>query len=249
VPDDLKSEYDAIAGMYDFFWSNWYLPAALPALENLFFSVVQTSAPVLDVCCGSGHVTEAFVRRGYQVTGVDSSPCLIRKARCRLPSARFHVQDIRSLALSDRFDAAYSTFDSLNHLLSLEGLKQALSSVHSVLHSGAPFVFDMNLEQAYLADARQWTAMVTDNHVGLVRGVYSFDNGLAETELIWFERDVKTSLWEQRRGLVRERCYSQDEIIGAVSDAGFRQVESFWASDIGVTAELGFGRMFFRATA
>ena len=62
--------------MYDSLWADWYLPAAMPALEKLVFSRVPNGARILDVCCGSGHVTTELVRRGYSVTGVDASAAL-----------------------------------------------------------------------------------------------------------------------------------------------------------------------------
>src|SRR5579875_3088746 len=116
VSDAARSSYDEIAEMYHALWADFYLPAALPALEKLFFERVPGGARVLDVCCGSGHVTEELVRRGYRVTGIDSSSELIALARTAVPGAEFRVQDARNIQLEEPCDAALSTFDSLNHL-------------------------------------------------------------------------------------------------------------------------------------
>src|SRR5690242_16954112 len=119
-----RSSYDDVALMYHRLWADWYLPAALPALERLFFSQVAPPARVLDLCCGSGHVTKELVRRGYRVTGVDNSAELIELARRALPQVDFRVQDATALALEADYDAAISTFDSLNHILEIEQLKR-----------------------------------------------------------------------------------------------------------------------------
>src|ERR1700728_153608 len=84
-----RSSYDDIADMYHSLWANWYLPAALPALEKLFFSQLCSGGRVLDLCCGSGHVTRELVERGYAVTGVDASAALIAIARRELPQVDF----------------------------------------------------------------------------------------------------------------------------------------------------------------
>ncbi|MDQ2777735.1 MAG: class I SAM-dependent methyltransferase [Acidobacteriota bacterium] len=235
--------------MYDTYWADWYLPAALPALENLFFSAVQAGTAVLDVCCGSGHITQELVRRGYRVAGVDSSSALIDIARRRLPEVEFSVQDVRSLRMHRSFEAALSTFDSLNHILDLDGLRAAFAAIHRVLLPGGLFVFDMNLEDAYLSDLSQWHAHVHDDNVGLVRGTYDAAQKKASTELIWFVQSTNGNGWQRRHSIVEQRCYKQGEILSALADAGFSAIGAIPAMQAGATPELGFGRMFFSATA
>ncbi|HEX8364602.1 MAG TPA: class I SAM-dependent methyltransferase [Allosphingosinicella sp.] len=61
---------------------------------------------ILDIGCGHGVPLAAeLVRRGFRVTGVDSSPSLIAAARANVPDAEFQVADMRRLALGRRFDA------------------------------------------------------------------------------------------------------------------------------------------------
>jgi ubiquinone/menaquinone biosynthesis C-methylase UbiE len=234
--------------MYDAYWADWYLPAALPALENLFFSAVQPGTAVLDVCCGSGHITQELVRRGYRVAGVDSSSALIEIARRRLPEVEFSVQDVRNLRIHTAFEAALSTFDSLNHILDLDGLRAAFAAIYRVLLPGGLFVFDMNLEDAYLSDLSQWHAHVHDDNVGLVRGTYDPTQKKASTELIWFVQSENAGGWQRRHSIVEQRCYGQAEILSALADAGFSDIGAIPAMQAGATPELGFGRMFFSAT-
>ena len=140
----------------------------------------------MDVCCGSGHVTKELVRRGYKVTGIDSSEALIELARRDLPSVDLRIADARALKLDPEYDAVISTFDSLNHILILEELRAVFASVRGALVPGGIFVFDMNLEEAYLQDLRQWNVTLEDRSVGLVRGTYDLATRTAATELVWF---------------------------------------------------------------
>ncbi len=241
------SSYDEIAGMYHALWADWYLPAAMPALERLFFGNIPAPARVLDLCCGSGHVTKELVKRGYSVTGVDNSAELIALARRELPDVDLRVQDARNLDLEARYDAVLSTFDSLNHILSLEGLRRVFEGAHRVLKAGGPFVFDMNLDEAYSMDLREWAVDVKEQSVGMVRGKYDAAARRAFTELIWFVKTGTDSLWRQHRSVVEQRCYPLEEILLALNGAGFRQVEAIPAKQAGVTSDLGFGRVFFVA--
>jgi SAM-dependent methyltransferase len=220
----------------------------MPALERLFFSRVPSGAAVLDLCCGSGHVTKELVARGYQVAGVDVSASLIEHARESLPDVPFFVQDARELTFRDDFDAILSTFDSLNHILSLEDLQCAFAGARRALRAAGVFVFDMNLEEAYSADLHSWAVTVDDTNVTLVRGAYNRELHLGETELIWFEQaDAAENVWHQHRSVVKERCYPEQDILAALGEAGFGEVTTTSAVDAGMSAQLGFGRWFFTA--
>ncbi len=242
-----KSSYDDVAGMYHSLWADWYLPSAMPALERLFFSAVPEGSKVLDLCCGSGHVTKELVARGYQVTGVDNSAELISIARNALPRATFLVQDAREISLPEKQDAALSTFDSLNHVLSLEDLKRVFCGVAAALKPGGLFVFDMNLEEAYSLDLREWSVDLKETAVGLVRGTFDTREKRASTELIWFRRDAGSDCWRQTKSVVQQQCYSQAAILDALRASGFAKLEAVSAREAGVTADLGFGRAFFSA--
>jgi SAM-dependent methyltransferase len=248
MSDAPASSYDEIAGLYHALWADWYFPAAKPALEKLFFSQVPAGAAVLDVCCGSGHVTKELVKRGYKVTGIDSSAALIAQARKDLPQADLKVQDARAIQLAMRYDAALSTFDSLNHVLNFNELRRVFERVRGVLVSSGLFVFDMNVERAYLHDHQRWTVNIRDESVSLVRGSYSPQEKKASTEIIWFVK-AGESIWKQHKSVVEQRCYGRTEIVAALNETGFREIEAISAEDLGVTADLGFGRIFFVAHA
>lgn len=233
--------------MYDTFWADWYLPAAMPALEKLFFSFIPAQSRVLDLCCGSGHVTKELVRRGYNVTGVDNSAGLIELARSKLPGVDFRVQDAEQLNVDCPFQAALCTFDSINHILSLEGVQRVFTRVFSHLNAGGRFVFDMNLEQAYFLDLRQWQVMLNDRAVSLVRGRYDPLIRKAETELIWFSRQGDAELWTRRMSVVEQRCHHQEEIVAALRRAGFTSVETVMSLQAGMQPEMAVGRIFFIA--
>jgi SAM-dependent methyltransferase len=241
------SAYDDIAGMYHELWANSYLPAALPALERLFLSRLDPPARVLDVCCGSGHVTTALVKRKYRVTGVDSSAALIDIARKQMPEADLRVQDVRNLDLTGPFDGALSTFDSMNHILSLEDLHAVFSGVHTALAPGGLFVFDMNLEEAYSLDLHQWLVNISHNAVGLSRASYDPVTHTAHTELFWFTQAGSQDCWRRRQSIVEERCYEKQDIVHALQFAGFRGIEVHSAIDLSVDGDFGHGRYFFAA--
>jgi len=245
-----ESSYDPIAGLYHRMWANWYWPAARAALEEIFFLRIPAGARILDLCCGSGHVTRELIDRGFRVVGIDSSAALIKLARRDNPSGDFRVQDARCLQLESHLEAILSTFDSLNHILTLKDLERVFAEAFHVLLPGGLFVFDMNLEQAYGLDLRQWIVDDSETELGMVRGTFDPGTKLAKTELIWFtQQDKKNGLWKQYRSTVEQRCYTEAEILAGLKAAGFRDVEITPATQAGVNVDLGYGRIFVSARA
>ncbi|MBV9519587.1 MAG: class I SAM-dependent methyltransferase [Hyphomicrobiales bacterium] len=81
-----------------------------------FGDLLPAGAAVLDLGCGGGHpVAFALSARGFEVTGVDSSPTLISLCRSRMPNQRWVVADMRSLSLGEDF-AGVLAWDSFFHL-------------------------------------------------------------------------------------------------------------------------------------
>jgi trans-aconitate methyltransferase len=60
---------------------------------------------ILDIGCGSGQpVARNLIERGFEVTGIDSSPSMIALCQSRFPDREWITADMRSLDLGRRFD-------------------------------------------------------------------------------------------------------------------------------------------------
>jgi trans-aconitate methyltransferase len=76
-------------------------------------SLVELLAPrpgesILDLGCGTGHLTAQIASAGVSVLGIDSSGEMIEEARRSYPGLRFDLVDARHLAYVDQFDAVFS---------------------------------------------------------------------------------------------------------------------------------------------
>src|SRR5271166_4724968 len=76
-------------------------------------SLLELLAPkpgeaILDLGCGTGHLTARIGSYGAQVLGIDRSPEMIAEARRKHPEVQFEVADARHLAFAERFDAVFS---------------------------------------------------------------------------------------------------------------------------------------------
>src|SRR5262249_27174399 len=135
--------YDDFAWFYHRYWNEEYHSAAFPILERIWLPSVPVRGKVLDVCCGSGYLARLLTDRDYRVPGLDPSPAMIGLAGRNAPAADFEVADAAAFRTRAKFDAAVSTFDSLNHILDPSDLSAAFRSVARALKPDAPFVFDV----------------------------------------------------------------------------------------------------------
>lgn len=68
----------------------------------------QPGEHILDLGCGTGHLTAQIAAAGATVLGIDSSPEMVAEARRAHPDLRFEVGDARSLNFVSAFDAVFS---------------------------------------------------------------------------------------------------------------------------------------------
>src|SRR5690349_9519282 len=63
---------------------------------------------ILDVGCGTGHLTAAIASAGAVVVGLDNSPDMIAAAREAHPDLEFILADASDFAVDAPFDAIFS---------------------------------------------------------------------------------------------------------------------------------------------
>lgn len=81
-----------------------------------FLDLLPVGASVLDLGCGGGDpIATHFVKRGFDVTGVDASETMISLFRLRVPESQALLGDMRTLRLGQTFHGVVA-WDSFFHL-------------------------------------------------------------------------------------------------------------------------------------
>ena len=98
---------------------------------------------LLDLGCGTGHLTARLAERGWSVVGVDSSSAMVARARERYPDLELVHADARTLDedLDDAFDAVFS--NAALHWIPDRDQDAVLASVSDCLRSGGQFVAEL----------------------------------------------------------------------------------------------------------
>jgi SAM-dependent methyltransferase len=238
--------YDDFAWFYNRYWNEEFHSIAFPLLGRIWLSRVPPGARILDVCCGTGYLAGLLAERGYCVCGFDASAEMVRHARQNVPQGEFYVGDAAEFRVAGTYDAAVSTFDSLNHLLETDALEAALRNVACSLQSGGWFAFDMLLEDAYKTDWADGFRLVRDDHVLTITDSGYDDRTRIASCTISMSRLIEGA-WHPSDVIIRERYFTSEEIGSALDRAGFGEVMCYAAADLGMGGQLGEGRTFFVA--
>jgi len=140
------------AGLYDDKHSFvWKMAAGLVELLE-----AHAGQRILDLGCGTGHLTARIAETGAVVVGVDRSPDMIRQAREAYPGLQFEVMDAREIHFAEPFDAVFSNAT----LHWIKEPEKVISGVAKVLKPGGRFVAEFggkdNVKQLMAATERAW---------------------------------------------------------------------------------------------
>ncbi len=91
---------------------------------------------ILDLGCGTGHLTSQIATAGAAVHGIDASPEMIAQARQGFPQLSFETADATSFRIAEPFDAVFS--NAVLHWV--KPPEDAVRSIAAALKPGGRFV-------------------------------------------------------------------------------------------------------------
>ncbi|MCK5051979.1 MAG: class I SAM-dependent methyltransferase [Candidatus Cloacimonetes bacterium] len=109
------------------------------ALTNEF------GGPILELCCGSGRITQELVNDGHHIFAIDNSIEMLDILKAKnLPNLEILKSDMTTFKLDRRFKFAIISYSSFQQLLTLEEQIKCLSNIHDHLEDGGVLAMDIN---------------------------------------------------------------------------------------------------------
>lgn len=207
------------------------------------FSEYLASEPslVLDLACGTGSMTFALARRGYDMIGVDGSEDMLTVALDRrdvlgLPGVLFLHQDMRKFELYGTVGAITCCLDSVNYLLTEQDVRACFLCAHNYLDPDGLFLFDVNTPYKF--------ANIYGDHAYVLEDTMLGDGGGERNIFCGWQNDFDAvsgrclfdlSLFEQTEDgrYVRsdeqqeEQCYDRQTLERLLLETGFELLGCF----------------------
>jgi len=105
----------------------------------------QKVKTVLDMTCGTGSQVFYLAERGYEVTGSDFSPDLLKQARSKAKKMNRDITfidgDMRDIKVG-KFDAVITIFNAIGHITKID-FEKALQNIRANLKDGGVYIFDI----------------------------------------------------------------------------------------------------------
>ncbi len=226
----MKNQYTSIAKLYDSLNADTdYKSLAAFLSERAKLYCGKNPELILDLACGTGKLTRALARLGYDMTGIDLSEDMLAVAHENSAKEKLDIlylcQDMTEFELYGTVDAVFCCFDSLNYLTKPSALEKCFSLVHNYLFPDGIFIFDMNTPYKF-------ENVYADNSYVLENGdvfcawqnYYNKKSKMCDFYLTFF-KELEDGTYKRSDEVQRERCYSEKSVLKCLKDTGFELLE------------------------
>jgi ubiquinone/menaquinone biosynthesis C-methylase UbiE len=138
------NEYKFISRIYDNVGKNEHKKWT-EFIFKLFIKYKVKPKKILDIGCGTGESSIYFLKKGYNVVGLDKESNMLKIAKNKIKrqklKMKFFKQDMRSLKIPIKFDAVVSLNYVMNYLIKKD-FEQVLNRIFFHLNENGIFIFD-----------------------------------------------------------------------------------------------------------
>lgn len=223
--------YSEFARVYDLFMDNIPYEEWCDYLVMLLKQHGVDDGLVLELGCGTGNMTEALKRRGYDMIGIDNSEEMLAEAIEKSMESDsdtgekpvlYLCQDMREFELYGTVRAVVSVCDSMNYILEPEELLQVFRLVNNYLDPEGVFIFDLNTRYKYEKILGEQTIGETrEDHCFIWDNYYDEASRVNEYILNLFIRG-NDGRYDRYEEVHYQRAYDLDEIRRLIEASGLR---------------------------
>lgn len=180
---------------------------------------------LLDLACGTGSISEAMARLGYDVMGIDYSEEMLNMAMNKRFDSGLDIcylcQDMRRLDLYGSPDVTICALDSINHLDSLEDVRKVFRNIAFFSVPDGLFIFDVNTIYKHRSIlANNTFTYETDQVYCIWENTLVPGTDEVKMNLEFFELE-DSGLYSRSSDSFSEKAYSEAELEKILLEEGF----------------------------
>lgn len=191
---------------------------------------------LLELGCGTGSMTRALCKRGFDMIALDISEEMLSVAEARLRADGFANvlllhESMTDFELYGTVDGVICCLDGINHLTERDALADCFCNVARYLNPGGLFLFDVNTPAKFRSlYADNDYILENDGCMLCWSNRLSKKGDVCDFHLTVFE-ELESGLYKRTDGVTRERCYGIRALRNHAKAAGLTWVACHGALD------------------
>lgn len=201
-------------------------------IENIFTDYDASPNLICDLACGTGNVTLALAKRGYEMIGVDKSVDMLDIAREKMQKENQNIlflnQSITKLDLYGTCDAFLCMIDGINYIINPKSFENMLYRINKCfINPNGLFIFDISSYYKLSETIKNNTFIHDGDDL-----FYSWENRYYEKQKL-LKMYLNFFAKEKNKGYKRfcekhlQRLYTEDEIVKALEKSGFTDIKTY----------------------
>lgn len=223
------SSYQTFAYLYDELTQNVEYEKRCDYILSFFEENGIKLGTVLDLACGTGSMSIPFMKKGYNIIGLDYSEEMLEIASNRLSEVGNNFSLLKAkmqeFELSEKADACICCLDSINHLNNIDDVQATFKNVYDSLNNNGLFVFDVNTVYKHNEVLADNTFVFDEDDYYLVWDNEAVDDRTVRILLDMFLFNGEN--YDRFSEEFEETAYSVEELSTLLKNSGFVNIKVY----------------------
>lgn len=223
------SSYQTFAYLYDELTQNVEYEKRCDYIFSFFEKNGIKSGTVLDLACGTGSMSIPFMKKGYNIIGLDYSEEMLEIASNRFSEVGDNFSLLKAkmqeFELSEKADACICCLDSINHLNNIDDIQATFKNVYDSLNNNGLFVFDVNTVYKHNEILADNTFVFDEDDYYLVWDNEAVDDRTVRILLDMFLFNGEN--YDRFSEEFEETAYSVEELSTRLKNSGFVNIKVY----------------------
>lgn len=180
---------------------------------------IQNFKEILDLGCGTGLFLKYFYGKKIKLFGIDQSFSMLLEGK-KIKNFSGICFKFPPLPVKGKFSLIVSFYDTLNHILNYNDLKEIFIEVKNLLKNDGYFLFDTNNINAFREIMGNPEPFIYEDFRGKIEifTQYFKEIKISKAEVLgrWFGINIKEEIYE--------KYWTEKEILMGLKEAGFKYI-------------------------